>query len=247
MPSRQMRLVTHLKEGEEKKKRKSRQKCEWRTGRTTWGEGGRKEKEGVVASCNEFNLNPKLTRCRDCRVLKIWRNYQRQHGGGEKKKIKHRLLFLLRSSLASDFTQTRALSSCVSLQHTHTHGNKKKFFRRASKDKQDTHREIKSCMVHILWQEMCNSQQRAGELHAAAVCCIVQGNWNKNSRATHSKLYKVRCCTNKTPLRINKGERVGTLKRWAWNIIFGINKLSLWWRLWGADLFSFICRRIKAI
>lgn len=28
-------------------------------------------KEGVVTSCNKFNQNPKLTRCRDYRVLKI--------------------------------------------------------------------------------------------------------------------------------------------------------------------------------
>ncbi len=36
------------------------------------GEGRRKRgREGVVVSCNKFNLNPKLTRCHDCRVLKI--------------------------------------------------------------------------------------------------------------------------------------------------------------------------------
>lgn len=40
------------------------------------GVNGRKE--GVVTSCNKFNQNPKLTRCRDYRVLKIWRNNQRQ-------------------------------------------------------------------------------------------------------------------------------------------------------------------------
>lgn len=65
MPSRQMRLVTRLKE-----KRKSRQKRERKAGEDV---GRRREegKEGVVVSCNKFNLNPKLTRCRDCRVLKI--------------------------------------------------------------------------------------------------------------------------------------------------------------------------------
>lgn len=36
------------------------------TERVGWGVDG-----GVVVSCNKFNLNPKLTRCCDCRVLKI--------------------------------------------------------------------------------------------------------------------------------------------------------------------------------
>lgn len=53
-----------------RKKCKSRQKREWKAGEDV---GRRREegKEGVVVSCNKFNLNPKLTRCRDCRVLKI--------------------------------------------------------------------------------------------------------------------------------------------------------------------------------
>lgn len=64
MPSRQMWLVIRLKE-----KRKSGQKCEWKTGDGV-GRRSQEGKEGVVVSFNKFNLNPKLTRCRDCRVLK---------------------------------------------------------------------------------------------------------------------------------------------------------------------------------
>lgn len=71
VPSRQMQLVTHLKDKEVKRKKcKLAERREWRS----WdGEGRRREegKEGVVTSCNGFNLNLKLTRCRDCRVLKI--------------------------------------------------------------------------------------------------------------------------------------------------------------------------------
>lgn len=72
VPPRQMRLVTHLKdEGvKEEKKCKLAHRHEWRS----WdGEGRRREagKEGVVASCNGSNLNLELTRCGDCRVLKI--------------------------------------------------------------------------------------------------------------------------------------------------------------------------------
>lgn len=119
MPSRQMLLVTHLKENA-KQDRSVNGGLEKMWGGDEEGRGGWRRlggwdggvDGGVVASCNKFNLNPKLTRCCDCRVLKIWRNNQRQQ---KKKKIKHRLLFTL--SLSSGFSLS--LSRCLCLCHWH--------------------------------------------------------------------------------------------------------------------------------
>lgn len=61
--------------------------AEWKFGgdgrRTTgWGRLGGEEGRGVFTCpllCNKLNLNLKLTKGRDCKVLKIWRNKQTKH------------------------------------------------------------------------------------------------------------------------------------------------------------------------
>lgn len=73
------------------------------------GVNGRKE--GVVTSCNKFNQNPKLTRCGDYRVLKIWRNNQRQ----QRKKRKLNKAFVRSALLSMLRFQRDKISLSVSL------------------------------------------------------------------------------------------------------------------------------------
>lgn len=73
------------------------------------GVNGRKE--GVVTSCNKFNQNPKLTRCGDYRVLKIWRNNQRQ----QRKKRKLNKAFVRSALLSMLRVQRDKISLSVSL------------------------------------------------------------------------------------------------------------------------------------
>lgn len=68
--------LSPIKEGE----CKSKQVCEWKTGEDV--RRGREEGwEGVVSN-NKSNLNLKLTRCRDCRVLK-YEGTTKDNRGGE--------------------------------------------------------------------------------------------------------------------------------------------------------------------
>lgn len=72
-----------------------RRRCEEEEEGMRGMEGRQEEREGVVISHNKFNLNPKLTRCCDCRALTENMKELRQHRERVKKKIKHRLLFPL--------------------------------------------------------------------------------------------------------------------------------------------------------